>query len=309
MKGLVLAEEYYRTVGKKMIAETFAAYQDRIATGLVGLGSECFGFDDALSRDHDWGPGFCLWLDQGDYDRIGAPLQQAYQALSDTFLGVRRRKSDWGAGRVGVMEIGDFFESFIGSPHAPEQMRKWIFIPEANLAACTNGKVFYDPLGTFTAIRQQLLAYYPEDVRLKKIAAKCMTAARSGQYNYDRCLKRNAYYAARHALLTFCEDALAMVFLLHRRYMPFYKWACAAARQLPAPGPQIATAVDQLNREDRQPARQEAIEEICAALIKTIKAQGLSDAKSTFLLDHGPRIHAGIRDHALRQLDIWWGGN
>lgn len=309
MKGLILSEEFYRTVGKKMIADQFAADQARIATGLVGLGSECFGFDDTLSRDHDWGPGFCLWLDKDDFNRIGIALQKAYRSLPATFMGCRRSASAWGAGRVGVMEIGDFYASFTGSTDAPIHIDNWLSIPEANLAACTNGKVFDDPLGTFTAIRKKLQAHYPEDVRLKKIAAKCMTAAQSGQYNYQRCLKRNAYYAAQHALVSFCENALALVFLLHRRYMPFYKWAVAAAGQLPAPGPQIAAAVDQLNRQDPQQAHQNIIENICAILIKTIHAQGLSDTTSTFLLDHGPRIHAGIQDHALRKLDIWWGGN
>jgi len=309
MKGLVLSEEYYRIVGKQMITTQFAAYQDRIATGLAGLGSECFGFDDAISRDHDWGPGFCLWLENTDYDRIGTPLQQAYQALPNTFLGFRRKNSDWGTGRVGVLKIDDFYASFIGSSQAPDQMKNWLAIPETNLAACTNGKVFHDPLGTFTSIRQQIQAYYPEDVRLKKITAKCMSAAQSGQYSYARCLKRNAFYAARHALLSFCEDALALVFLLHRRYMPFYKWACAAARQLPPPGPEIAATVDELNREDRPPVRSDEIEEICAVLIEALRGQELSDSTSTFLLDHGPRVHAGIQDHALRQLDMWWGGN
>ncbi|MCK7509469.1 MAG: DUF4037 domain-containing protein [Desulfobacterales bacterium] len=48
-------------------------------------------------------------------------------------------------------------------------------VPESALAAATNGKVFNDPLGEFTLIRNRLLHFYPDDVRLKKMAARCMT--------------------------------------------------------------------------------------------------------------------------------------
>ena len=62
MTGLELAKAYYETYGKRMLAEEFPRYVDRIAVGLAGEGSECFGFDDAISRDHDFGPSFCMWL-------------------------------------------------------------------------------------------------------------------------------------------------------------------------------------------------------------------------------------------------------
>lgn len=53
MKGIEQARKFYTEVGKKMIADEFGDYQNRIAVGLVGHGSECFGFDDEVSRDHD----------------------------------------------------------------------------------------------------------------------------------------------------------------------------------------------------------------------------------------------------------------
>ncbi|MDX9785432.1 MAG: DUF4037 domain-containing protein [Desulfobacterales bacterium] len=308
MKGLNLSEEYYRAFGSGMITEKFPNHKDRIAAGLVGLGSECFGFDDALSRDHDWGPGFCLWLEKNDYEQIGASLQRAYEALPQQFMGFERKKSRWGDSRVGVLHTAAFYASFIGLPHAPQSPEKWLTIPETNLAACTNGRVFSDPLGAFSAIRQAIANHYPKDVRLKKIAARCMLAAQSGQYNYTRCLRRNAVFPAFQALMRFCEEVLHLVFLLNRRYMPFYKWACKAAESLPVLGSYISKAVEDLVRGDLTRSKGDGIETICSRLIETLKAQGLSDSRSDFLLDHGPRVHALIEDEAVKRLDLWWPG-
>ena len=64
-----------------MIHEEFPNYEARIAVGLVGEGSECFGYNDAISRDHDFALGFCLWLSEEDYRSIGGMLQKSYEQL------------------------------------------------------------------------------------------------------------------------------------------------------------------------------------------------------------------------------------
>lgn len=306
--GLALSEEYYRAVGAEMIETRFPGQKERIAVGLAGLGSECFGFDDEYSRDHDWGPGFCMWLEKNDHDAIGASLQQAYEELPAQFMGYERKISRWGDGRVGVLDTGAFYTSFIGVATAPETYTQWLSIPEANLAACSNGKVFHDPLGQFSSIRETIKQHYPEDVRLKKIAARCMTAAQSGQYNYRRCTQRQAGYPAHHSLVKFCEDILALVFLLNRRFMPFYKWSCRAAEALPTLGLEMALTVEALLSMRDVGDREDAIEHMCGRVIELLRAQGLSDSRSGFLLDHGPRVHSLIRDEELKRIDIWWVG-
>ena len=62
MKGLETAKQYYEIYGRQMIRGQFPERADQTAAGLVGYGSECLGFDDEISTDHDYGPSFCIWL-------------------------------------------------------------------------------------------------------------------------------------------------------------------------------------------------------------------------------------------------------
>ena len=62
MNGLELSERFYLECGKPMLAEQFSDCLPHLAVGLFGSGSECFGFDDEVSRDHDFEPGFMILL-------------------------------------------------------------------------------------------------------------------------------------------------------------------------------------------------------------------------------------------------------
>ena len=308
MNGLTLAEQYFHEHGLPMILKSFPLHAERIACGLVGDGSECFGFDDEISCDHDWGPGFCIWLTREDYDDIAKDLIRKYEQLPGAFLGYGSRKqSDWGNERVGVFEIGDFFSRFIGYRSVPQNNEEWMLVPESALAAATNGKVFYDQLGEFSSIRQRLLQFYPDDVRLKKMAARCMTIAQSGQYNLERCLKREDQFASRYAETKFCVEVISLIFLLNRRYTPFYKWMSRALVALPRLGKEISERVDLLIQTLDFRLKLELVEEICSMIIAELKAEGLTDSPSTFLLDHGPIIQSKIKDKGLRERNVWIG--
>ena len=66
-----------------MIREQFSEGEGRIAAGLTGSGSECYGYDDEVSADHDFEPGFCLFLPGEDVldRRTAFLLERAYAKL------------------------------------------------------------------------------------------------------------------------------------------------------------------------------------------------------------------------------------
>lgn len=330
MNGLELSRLYYQQAGKPMLEKNFSEYIPRIAVGLVGEGSECFGFDDDISRDHDFGPGFCIWLCKEDYAQIGAEMQQAYDNLPKEFMGYSARNtSNRGVGRVGVFEISSFYRQFIGNEQPPQSLMRWLYLPEHKIATAINGEVFEDNFGMFTSVRDQLSAYYPEDVRIKKIAARASSMAQSGQYNYSRCMRRGDTVAANMALTEFIKSTISMVYLLNRRYCPYYKWQFFGLKKLNnelghrfvCSG--VLNMLDKLSKtEDQSIAWQPPfsddwnpyinrydkkvviIENICTLIINELRNQALTDIEDSFLEAHTYRIMSCISDTELRHCHV-----
>lgn len=240
--GLELCRRYYEEYGKPMIAEQFSEYEAQIAVGLVGKGSDCFGFDDIQSRDHDFGPRFNLWVTKEVYDKIGSALQEAYEKLPDTFMGVKRIETFHGKDRAGVMVIEDFYKNtlgfdLIGALKGEEkgltQVKSWLTVHDYALAAAVNGAVFRDDEGVFTSYRQMLGQYYPKAVWYRKIAQACALFAQNGQYNLPRMRKRGQLVAAELAKAECTKQAMKLYYLLNRKYAPHDKWLFKAMPENP----------------------------------------------------------------------------
>lgn len=304
MKGLELARAYFEEAALPQLKERFPEYLPRIAAGLVGEGSECFGFDDDISRDHDWGPGFCIWLTKEDYQAFGGVLQAWYEMLPRSFGGYGpRSQSPQGDGRVGVFPVGGFYARFTGLERAPQTLREWRALPESYLATVTNGAVFRDPVGEFSAIRKAILDFYPEDYCLKKMVARAAIMAQSGQYNFPRTLKHGETVAAQLALSEFIKTGMSMIYLMNKRYMPYYKWSHRGLKDLPVLG-STAPLFARLASDESAAGKQAAVEEICAQVIEELRRRGLTGSPSDFLLDHCPEMMGHIQDPEIRRMHI-----
>ncbi len=304
MNGLTLSESYYHDCGKAVFESTFKSLMDRIAVGLVGPGSECFGFDDEYSQDHDWGPSFCLWVTEADFQTNRRELQDCYNALPKEHLGFGPRMMSPGeTGRVGAMEISGFYQRYTGLNKPPTSLREWDLPPE-NLALCTNGRVFSDPLGDFSRWRSTLLDFYPEDMRLKKMADCCMHAGQSGQYNWQRGILRKDPFVTSTARVTFCTEIMRLVYLLNKTYAPYYKLLFRRFKQFSGPAAELTpliekvlTRCDDVDHGDTGwKELQDTMELVCQKVIRVLQDQGFTNSKAPFLTDHVPAILSGIKD-------------
>lgn len=325
--NLERSREFYERYGRQMIHAHFPAYEDRIAVGMVGEGSDCYGFDDAISADHDYAVGFCMWLTDADYEEIGERLQAAYEEL--LCEAQKTAAGFWGGkendrflqGRRGVFSINNFYEQLLGMDcnYEKEFTIPYDAVPEFLLAAATNGCVFRDDLGVFSKVRKRLLEYYPEEVWRRKLAQNLHAYAQYAQSNYARMMARRDYLTANLCIGKAVEAAMDLVYLLKRRYAPYYKWKKKGLEKMTSESGSTAESslesriLPLLERVVMLPGQVQAwenvqyssatinrqdecvclFEEIAAVILEEMNRQGLVSGSDVFLENYVQQILSG----------------
>lgn len=310
MNGLELSRGYFEEYGRAMLENDFKELLPYIAVGFTGSGSEHYGFDDDISRDHDYEPGFCVFLpDEDTVDRRNAfLLERAYAKLPKEYCGIKRQPvSPVGGSRHGVLRTGEFFLSAVGSPDGELTVDNWLHIPDYALAEAVNGEIFFDRYGQVTAIRDKL-KNMPSDVLLKRLAGNLLIMAQSGQYNFVRCLRHGENDAAQLACFEFVNAAMKTVFLLHGEYMPYYKWSFHALRLLDGTD-EVADRLSFLLKGDNgdnetAEKKYEFIEKTASDIIELLKERDITSAVCGDLERHAYSVNDKIKDSGVRNMHI-----
>ena len=311
MNGLELSRAFYESYGAPLLQEQFPEQEGLVAVGLLGSGSECLGFDDEVSRDHDFEPGFCLLLPGEDVidRRTAFLLERAYAKLPKAFMGFKRSAvAPVGGARHGVLRTADFFTEKVGAPDGILTMDQWLKLPQQALLEATAGEIFRDDLGEVTAIRAVLSAM-PEDVRRKRLAGHLLVMAQAGQYNYLRCLKHGEPAAGQLAVNEFVKSCIEVVFLLNKAYAPYYKWSFRALRRLPKLSLTAETLEYLLttgNDRSLAESKYDMIESTASDIIDELQTQGLTKAICGDLEKHAYSVNDGIEDGDVRNLNIFY---
>ena len=310
MKGIEISKAYFEEYGRPMLEKDFSDILPYLCVGMVGSGSDCYGFDDEISRDHDFEPGFCIFIPNEDVvdRRKEFLLERAYAKLPKEFMGLKRSLvSPVGGRRNGVIRISDFYLNKIGSADGKLSVLDWLTISESYLFEATNGEIFFDNYGEFSEIRNRIMNM-PEDIRLKKLAGNMLLMAQSGQYNYGRCLSHGETGAAQLAVIEFVNAAMKTVFLLNKKYMPYYKWSFRAMRDLKL----FSTFSDSFeylltseNDSVTAQTKTDVIEDIASMIIGYLIDNEMTKAICGDLEKHAYSVNDSISDPNLRNMNIF----
>ena len=299
MKGLEIARAFWEEYGKPMMEERFPELLPLVAVGLVGPGSECYGYDDEVSKDHDFEHGFCIWLP--DEDRVSRRqeflLGRGYESLPKEFCGLKRSLfNPAGGNRHGVFRTADFYRQMTGIPGTPVGLRAFLSVPDVALAETINGEVFHDGLGEFAAIREAW-SNPPADVQRKKLCGYLIRMSQTGEYNYPRSLARNDIATAQLAAAEFAKAAASAFCWIHNRPAPYYKWCLRALEDY-----RDGDTLTALLQETLAGEAGDAIPEACSELLFLVKEAFPECAGDEDLQHAAFTIQDKIRDGVLRSM-------
>lgn len=239
MQGLELCRRFFFEVGLPEIQKQLPELLPHLAAGLSG-GSQCHGNDDEQSRDHDWGPGFIVWLDDVAFHRFNQPLRAMLDTLPQEYLGYGWQKVTAAQKSCTIAEIKAFMRAKIGVVRRPDDDATWLMIPEEQLFELSHTAIFYDAPAEITN-RIQSFANYPEEIWKNRMVKALRELWQWKVRHIERAMKRKDVITAQLLWGKFCEHAMKAGFLLNHEYAPYDKWRYVQFLKLPEFGQEVGT--------------------------------------------------------------------
>ena len=225
---------FFYEVLKPILESSFPAATAQTTFGVFGYGSEVLRLDDEHSADHHWGIRINALMPEALFaEQAAGILRVVERELPASYRGHNLRAGYSSGKGLSLTSLEGYLQRTVGLTRAPESYLEWLNVPEEDITHIINGEIWQDDTGQFTAIRAAFLAYYPEPVRLRRIAHWCRYFSGMGAYALKRALLRyNEWYAAV-AFARAIRLGVQLAFLLDKQYCPYDKWTMAFFASLP----------------------------------------------------------------------------
>jgi uncharacterized protein DUF4037 len=316
--GAQLAEAFHRDVVGPLLATTFPTL--RYAAARLGSGSDVLGYDDAMSRDHDWGCRLTVLVDSDDLPAVPLVQEALANSLPESYDGHPVRfPVTWDqehTHNVQVATVSDFALSRLGV-RPPLDAIDWLVPSGQGVLEIVGGPVFVDETRELAPLREAL-RWYPADVdrfvlasAWNEVGERLQMVGRTGQRGHD---------LQSHLLTGQIVGSLVyLAFLVHRQWMPYAKWREARLRTLPDADrlcDLFAAALDA----SHWSAREQAIVEVAELLLDVQRDRGLESPSSAVVAFFGRPFRTvndsvvrllldGVADERLRRLPLVGGAD
>src|SRR5262249_20802322 len=148
---VAISRRFFQQVALPALERDCPEVTAQTAFGLFGLGSEAFGLDDAVSRDHHCGIRIDALLPEALFQSSRDAMLPAVSAALPTALeGMPLREGHVAGAGLAPDSLDAFLTRTLGLPRMPATHVEWLRVPEEDILHVINGEVWHDPSGRFT---------------------------------------------------------------------------------------------------------------------------------------------------------------
>lgn len=272
MKGLDIAQDFFLNWGLPYLKENFPDLLGRISAGRFS-GSDVLRADDNISKDHNWGPQFSLFLSHNDYEKFAEHLSATMNHNAPVKWN-DYRVAGAGDKNILVENVPRWIEENVGFTSLPQSDSDWNIIVkhrqfggtvegrESTLYYLRYGALWLDNNIEFAHWRKSL-EKYPDSVWYARLAEECFRIWQYGQYNFvQRISKRGDPLAVSLCLGNFVEGVMRILLLMYGNYTPYWKWLAHEFRQLDRASHYIPLLETLMESHDRN-QQAKLVEQIC----------------------------------------------
>jgi hypothetical protein len=301
-----ISHDFFDQIVKPILEEEYPNELAQMTCGVFGIGSEALRLDDEYSRDHHWGLRIDALMPEDVFTRKREAIMATLSAnIPSTFQGHELGEGLVAGAGMAPDILPGFLSRTIGIDHPPETNEEWLNIPEEDIIHVVNGEVWHDPAGQFTAIRQKLEGYYPEPVRLRRMAHWCRYFSGMGTYALKRALLRNNEFYAAVSFGKTIRWGIQIAFMLDKQYYPYDKWIMAFFKRLPRLYEPLQPITDEAVKLSTSWERKlELLDQMADILDQTMVADGIirPHPKFTGSPTSGYRIMENAYQEIIKQL-------
>jgi hypothetical protein len=241
-----ISREFFNEIVLPILLREFPGETAQIACGVFGYGSDVLRMDDDFSRDHNWGIRINALMPDALYQaRHQELLQRVSAGMPSAWRGHTLQRGFANTFGLELASLEAHLLRTIGIAEPPRTFAEWLAIPEEDVTHIIGGEVWHDPLGKFSAVRETLNGYYPEPVRLRRIAHWARYYSGMGAYALKRAILRGNDYYANITFTRAIRLGVQLAFLLDSQYFPYDKWTFAFFQKLPRMGPRLEPLVSE----------------------------------------------------------------